>query len=169
MSKGDGGIFVNIIGNPPENSFDGVLLSLYKVTLWAASKRENLKGREKKTFNTASVAYDESTGKFYYGRNGGCMQNGCQRNPILFGQDGIGGILPSESFNNYPVGNCAEVDAINNALNDGAKLENLHLTTIHATKSKLGAPKQACLNCTMAFRGKIKENTTGWYDSRENL
>lgn len=163
MSKGTIDIFVNTIGTPPGDDDDSPLFSLYNVTMWAAEKRDNLSGRAKKTFNTASVAYDVTTGEYYYGRNGGCMQEGCQKNPILFGSDGVKGVLPDESYNNYPVGNCAEVDAINNALNNGAKLENLYLTTIHATKSKLGVPKQACQNCTVAFQGKIKGNTTGWY------
>lgn len=62
----------------------------------------------------------------------------------------------------YPVGNCAEVDAINQALNSGAKLENITIYTIHTTKGNVGRRKEACENCTFAFKGKIKKNHTGW-------
>lgn len=62
----------------------------------------------------------------------------------------------------YPVGNCAEVDAINQALNSGAKLENITIYTIHTTKGHVGRRKEACENCTFAFKGKIKKNHTGW-------
>ena len=65
--------------------------------------------------------------------------------------------------NAYEIGNCAEVHAINNALNDGAKLENLHLSTIHVTVSRFGELKVACENCTYAFKGKVAINYAGWW------
>lgn len=64
----------------------------------------------------------------------------------------------------YPVGNCAEADAINQALNAGARIENLHLTTIHTTKSQFGNYKESCENCRFAFKGKVKANYSGWKD-----
>ena len=136
------------------------------VVLWAqitASKLEAVSKRQRDKFNTASVVYDESTGKYFYGRNNGIEKSGAKKNPVLFGDDKHEGILPKESLNNYKVGNCAEVDAINNALNAGAKLENLHLSTIHTTTDSMGKTKQACKNCTYSFKGKVKRNYTGWY------
>ena len=109
--------------------------------------------------NTATVVYDERTGKYYYGRNGAPFEDGYIKNPTLFSKNGI---LPKESLNVYKVGNCAEVDAVNKALNDGAKLENLHMTTIHTTKYSFGKNKESCENCTAAFKNKIKQNYTGW-------
>ena len=135
------------------------------VVLWAkeqVSELEKKSNRQREKFNTASIAYDESTGKYYYGRNGGIEKNASPKNPILFGDSTHEGILPKESLNIYKIGNCAEVDAINNALNNGAKLENLHISTIHTTKDNMGKPKAACENCTYAFKGKVKRNYTGW-------
>ena len=60
------------------------------------------------------------------------MINKTKKNPILFGDSTHIGILPTSSLNKYPIGNCAEVDAINNALNAGSKLKDLHITTIHS-------------------------------------
>lgn len=71
--------------------------------------------------------------------------------------------MPEISFNRYAVGNCAEVDAVNNALNAGAKLENLYMSTIYTTKSSFGCLKSACENCTYTFKGKIIENFAGWF------
>ena len=84
------------------------------------------------------------------------------KTPILFGDSSQEGILPKKSLNQYEVGNCAEVHAINQSLNAGAKLENLHITTIHTTKGSMGKAKEACENCTFAFKGKVKHNNTGW-------
>ncbi len=71
------------------------------------------------------------------------------------------GLLPGISFNRYAVGNCAEVDAVNNALNAGAKLGNLYMSTIHTTKFSFGCLKSACENCTYTFKGKITGNFAG--------
>ena len=132
------------------------------VTAWAREKMNGLSGKAKKTFNTACVVYDESTGKYYYGRNGGYNEKGYVRNPILFGDETHEGYLPPVSLNKYPVGNCAEVDAINRALNDGADISHLHMMTIHATQRLFGVNKPSCENCTFAFRGRVRENYSGW-------
>ena len=136
-----------------------------KVKAWAKEKRNSLTGEAKKKFNTACIVYDEATGKCYYGINGGYKEEGYIKNPILFGDDYHPGILPQSPLNKYPVGNCAEVDAVNRALNDGASLSNLHMTTIHTTKKKFGEYKPSCANCIHTFKGRIKENYSGW----ENL
>lgn len=135
-----------------------------RVKTWAEKKRSELTGKSKKNFNTACVVYDSETGKYYYGRNGGYHEKDYIRNPILFGDDTHAGLLPKTSLNRYPVGNCAEVDAVNRALNDGAKLKNLHMTTIHVTKKQFGEYKPSCENCTHTFRGRIQENFSGWVD-----
>ena len=112
--------------------------------------------------NTACVVYDESTGKYYYGRNGGYNEQGYVRNPELFGDSSHKGLLPNASLNKYPVGNCAEVDAVNRALNDGSSIANLHMTTIYSTKGQFGKYKKSCENCIHAFFGKVKINYSGW-------
>lgn len=140
------------------------------VSNWASVKANELEEKSKRQrdkFTTASVVYDESTGKYYYGMNRGIQLDNAEKNPILFGDNEHKGLLPQKSLNQYSVGNCAEVHAINKALNAGAKLENLHVTTIHTTKASMGDAKRACENCTYAFKGKIKHNNTGWYKKGE--
>lgn len=170
MSKTLSGLFVGTIGdrnrNVTENHRYYATQIRRHVVLWAQKKVEELETvskRQREKFNTASVVFDESTGKYYYGRNKGIEKNGSIKNPILFGDNTHDGILPKHTLNDYVIGNCSEVDAINNALNAGAKLENLHLTTIHTTSGKMGQSKEACKNCTFSFKGRIKRNYTGWY------
>lgn len=161
MSKGYSGLFAGTKGcNPTDEEIKQ--LSRLSVIRWAKQTKGKLSGKAKKTFNTACVVYDEISGRFFYGRNGGYLQNGYIKNPLLFGDDKCKGILPETSLNKYPVGNCAEVDAVNNALNSGAELSHLHLTTIHVTKSSFGKYKESCENCTYAFRGRVKKNYSGW-------
>ena len=133
--------------------------SKQRVKDWAKKQFETLPNNIKKKMNTATVVYDEKTGKYYFGRNGATYEAGYEKNPKLFGKNGI---LPKKSLNQYKVGNCSEVDAINQALNAGANLKDLHMTTIHTTKSSFGKNKEACENCKEAFKGKIKQNYTGW-------
>lgn len=135
------------------------------VSSWTKKKADELSAVSKtkrSKFNTASTVYDEESGKYFYGRNRGIELSGSKKNPKLFGKDGV---LPKQSLNIYPVGNCSEVDAINNALNSGAKLENLTLLTVHTHKEGFGKPKIACENCTYAFKGKIKHNHSGWKEN----
>ena len=137
-----------------------------KVVDWAQKLAKELEAKSKNTrrdFNTATIAYDESTGKYYYGRNKGIFLDNPPRNPKLFGDESHPGILPKEALNRLILGNCAEVDAINKALNDGAELKNLHMTTIRTYTRRMGESKEACANCTAAFKGRIKRNYTGWH------
>lgn len=127
----------------------------------------NVSKRQRGRFNTACVAYDSVTGKYYYGRNKGINIEKIPKNSILFGDKVKDGILPKESLNQYEIGNCAEVDAINQALNDGAKLENISITTIHTTDNKFGELKPACENCTYTFKDKIFENYSGWIEGEK--
>lgn len=105
-----------------------------KVIEWAEDVAAHLTKTQREKFNTATVVFDETHS----------------------------GLLPPRSLNKYALGNCAEVDGINDALNDGAKLENLHIYTIHTTRGRMGEEKIACENCTYAFKGRIKRNNTGW-------
>ena len=135
------------------------------VTTWAestAKRLSNVSNRQRDKFNTATVVYDERTGKYYNGRNHGIEIDHDKKNPILFGDSTHEGLLPKKSLNNYPLGNCAEIHAINKALNDKANLSDLKMYTIHATKSSFGKAKPACKNCTYTLKGKVKKNYTGW-------
>jgi hypothetical protein len=58
--------------------------------------------------------------------------------------------MPDESQEDWPVGNCAEPKAINQALNDGARKRDLQVATIDV---KTGKPKPCCLNCKKTTRG----------------
>ncbi len=162
MGTGAGPGFGNTGGSRPSATIRAY--SRERVKEWAEKKRSELTGKTKKNFNTACVVYDSETGKYYYGRNGGYHEKDYVRNPQLFGDETHVGILPHTSLNIYPVGNCAEVDAVNRALNDGAKLSNLHMTTIHVTKKQFGDYKPACQNCTYSFKGRISENFSGWFE-----
>lgn len=130
-----------------------------EVSDWAEKQKESMSGKQKQKFNTACVAYDEITGKCYYGRNAGIPKSGESIHPDLQA------ILPKEKLCKYEIGNCAEVDAVNKALKDGAKFENLHITTIHANASaahSFGEYKPACPNCVATFKGRVKKNYSGW-------
>ena len=132
------------------------------VNRWASVELNRLSKTQQKKFNTACVVCDCTTGKRYYGRNNGIKINGDDKNPILFGNNGEGGILPAASLNHLEVGRCAEVAAVNKALNSGAKLENLYMMTVHTRPDMFGKPKEACKNCTYTFKGRVKENYAGW-------
>ena len=166
MSKTSSGLFSGTDGtrikNNPPNKTSIKDASHALVISWAKIKAKELHGKTKKNFNTAAVVYDEASGRYFYGRNGGYREENYKRNVLLFGDATHEGLLPKESLNMYPVGNCAEVDAVNRALNAGAKLENLHLTTIHTTKKQFGEYKPSCQNCTYTFKNRIKENYSGW-------
>ena len=113
-----------------------------EATNWANQQIDKLakqSNKKREKFTTASLAYDSESGKYFYGRNKGIEMKGDKKNPLLFSENGI---LPEKSLNNYPVGNCAEVDAINQALNSGAKLENITIYTIHTTKGNVGRRKE---------------------------
>lgn len=138
-----------------------------KVVSWAKATAEflsNKSKRQRENFKAACVAFDEATGNLYFGRNGGINKSASNvdKNDILFGKNGI---LPNKSLNGYPTPwNCAETDAINKALNAGAKLENIHIYTINTTKNDFGKDKKSCLNCKTAYKGRIKKNNTGWIE-----
>ncbi len=64
--------------------------------------------------------------------------------------------LVCQSLNKYPTSwNCAETDEINNAMHDGAKMQNLHIYTIDTSSERFGKDKSSCANCTRAYKGRI--------------
>ncbi len=112
--------------------------------------------------NTGSVVYDARTGEYFYGINKGIKLSSDGLN------DTLSNILPKESLNSYQSGNCAEVDAVNQALNNKANLNDLYIYTIDTTTDKMripsstfGKPKLACENCTYTFLGKVKDILSG--------
>ena len=98
--------------------------------------------------------------------NGGIKLHKSPKNVILFGDKNHEGILPKTSLNDFPPGNCSEVDAVNNALNFGVKLENLHVTTLDVKRKNIRSHsiigKYSCENCTATFKGRVKKNNTEW-------
>lgn len=163
MSKGISGKY---FGTKGARQFGGTSKQLHShVTSWAETTAKSLSEtsrRQRDKFNTATVVYDEKTGKYYNGRNHGIEIDHDKKNPILFGDSNHEGLLPKQSLNNYTLGNCAEIHAINKALNDNASLSDLKMYTIHTTKGAFGKAKPACKNCTYTLKGKIKKSYTGW-------
>lgn len=91
--------------------------------------------------NTVSVAYNTVTGEYFYGVNGGISNPNCI-NPEL------NMYLPATSTTNWTTYNCAEVNAVNNAMNNGSFMGDLQLYTIN-THNNL--PKPMCSNCEQTF------------------
>lgn len=165
MAKGNSGLFFRTKG---ENYLSGINPDNLKQKAFEYAEEISKKGLtlEKRFLNTTCVVYDEKTDRYYYGMNHGIELHSTPKNVILFGNEISEGILPKKSLNDYPIGNCAEVDAINNALNNGSRLENLHIATLDVRRKNIRAHKiigkRSCKNCSYAFKGRIKENYTGW-------
>lgn len=141
----------------------------HRVQNWARQKAEELSRtskRKRRDFNTSCIAYDITTGKTYYGRNAGVELSNALKNPLLFGSPEAPGLLPRTSLNHLKVGNCAEVDAVNQALNDGSRIGNLRIRTIYSDEKHFGQDKPACLNCTRTFKGRVKGNYSGWTNEK---
>ena len=62
--------------------------------------------------------------------------------------------LPESSLNQYRLGNCAEVDAVNQALNSGANASDLYLYTIN-TKNNVSKP--VCENWIYIFGDRVAD------------
>lgn len=97
-------------------------------------------------FNTATVAYDCRTGNYYYGMNQGMVLSGEAINPTLQTW------MPEQTLNKYPLGNCAEIDAINQALNAGACPQDIYMYTIN---TRTFAPKPMCENCMYTLLNRV--------------
>ena len=119
------------------------------VTQWARME-ESLanSNRQLDKFNTATVVYDARTGNYYYRMNRGVQLSGDMLNLSLESW------LPESSLNQYRLGNCAEVDAVNQALNSGANASDLYLYTIN-TKNNVSKPM--CENCIYIFGDRVAD------------
>lgn len=160
MSKSHSGLFRGTKGDRIARKPDPRILKK-AVVAWAEEvvrkMPKDVSKRERNSFNTACVVYDEETGKYYFGRNGGIAKS---KTPL---HHTIKELLPEKSLTNVPSpSNCAETDAINQALHDGARLENIHMYVIDTKPGSMGEEKKSCKNCTHAYKGRVSENYSGW-------
>ncbi|WP_020474801.1 RHS repeat-associated core domain-containing protein [Zavarzinella formosa] len=98
---------------------------------------------EKVPLCTAAVR-DKETGKIYLATSGEPALKQSEAHPDLG--------MPTDAKSKEPwaPGNCAEPKAMNAALNDGAKKENLQVASVNTNK---GTPKQCCRNCEKTTSG----------------
>ena len=94
-----------------------------------------------------SAAVDKTTGETFYGVSGKIANN---INPTLLQR------MPNPSLEKWPVANCAEFNAVNNALNAGSRIANLTVATIN---TKTGEAMAMCRNCVITIFGT--DVTTG--------
>ena len=165
MSKSDSHQFTGTMGQKIEQGMKPENLKKQLVS-WAeevvSRMHRSVSKRKRDKFNTACVVFDEMTGKLYFGRNGGIDKFGDTLHPTLKR------ILPKKSLNGLPTPwNCAEADAINQALRDGVELSHMRIYTISTRPLSMGKAKKSCENCTYAYKGKIKENYTRWIEYEE--
>lgn len=88
-----------------------------------------------------TAAIDTNTGDIYFGISG--MNNNPTRNmtnPQM--QEILNSV--NGSMTNYPLENCGEFNAINNALNNGVNIQNLRVYSIDRVSGNYKAP---CINC----------------------
>jgi len=90
---------------------------------------------------TTSAAVDARTGNIFFGESGTISNN---IHPILAER------MPDPSLEFWVVSNCAEFNAVNNALHAGANLSDLTVTTL---RIRTGAPMPRCLNCKITTDG----------------
>lgn len=88
-----------------------------------------------------TAAIDTNTGDIYYGISG--MNNNPTRNAI---NPQMQAILDSVdgTMTNYPLENCGEFNAINNALNNGVDINSLRVYSVDRVGGNYKAP---CINC----------------------
>jgi cytidine deaminase len=123
-------------------------MNLY-VSEWVQLQRQLANSNNQlRQFNTATIVYDKATGKYYYGANRGISISGVDIHPTLASK------LPASSTNNYALGNCAECDAVNQALKDGSQWNTLQMYTVGVNyNSGTIFPKPLCSNCEITFVG----------------
>lgn len=105
-----------------------------------------------------TVAIDGKTGKVYYGISGYkanptrklLSNNETEQHEILKKMINDFG----ESLTNYPIDNCGEFNAVNNALFDKANISDLHMYSVLISNNEYWPP---CANCQ------------GLYDSHVNF
>ena len=90
MGQDASGLFSGTRGsaNSPYHRDAKVMQS--RVKEWAIGEKERLgkkSERQKDQFNTATIVYDNESGRYFYGRNGGVFQENDLRNPQIFGEN----------------------------------------------------------------------------------
>ena len=100
----------------------------------AIERAKTLKSLTGKKPTMTAAALDIKTGQIYFGDSGVVSEN---INVILIEQ------MPKTSMTNWAVANCAEFNAVNNALNAGARINNLVVTTVRV---KTLAMERMCAN-----------------------
>jgi len=122
---------------------------------WWDDYKQQLSNRQMGKINKVCVAYDPTTGSYFFGVNKEYLGMGVD-DPL------ISSLWPKESLNYYPIGNCAENAAIYKAILAQAQLDNLYLCTIDLKASNFGEIVNACANCTHALHGVVADNLSGW-------
>jgi len=105
--------------------------------------------------NCVSVVYDTANDTYYYGRSSWNYAGG-DIHPDLQS------IAPSSSYYDWNTFNCAEMDAVNQALYDGAYLGDLQMYTSYYDTRDAAA---MCANCFETFSNGRVQNVyeTGYY------
>ena len=105
-------------------------------------RKQKEQGIIQKIPTMVSVAIDQKTGKKYYGKSGSRPEN---IHPILRRQ------MPKNSHELWPINNCAEFEAVNNALKGGVQnMKDLHIYTIRTANNQ---PEARCENCKITTKG----------------
>ncbi|MBD2499005.1 hypothetical protein H6G83_00010 [Anabaena azotica FACHB-119] len=97
---------------------------------------------KKKIPTATSAVVDVSTGKVYYATSGRPYPQTIH--PLLQAR------MPNPSLETWPVNNCAEFKAVNQALLDGAKITNLE---VHTVRTQTGEAFSRCANCQITTEG----------------
>lgn len=95
---------------------------------------------------TVTIIVDEATGKVYPGISGAVKS-------VEELEPAVRSLLPKESLEKWPVFQCADCDALNAAVKDGARLKDLHMYTVKIHK-KEGTIKamERCSNCKVTTK-----------------
>lgn len=146
-----GGFNDHLYARNPVREVDPLGLITAKEAAEAQAEIEAKKpGSQRPTCVTAVV--DKTTGKVYYGTPGEPALNMETAHPFI--KENASG-LPPEGIAKHgkPPGNCGEPKAVDAALKDGAKLENLEMHTVHVKGQKHKSPKCRCENCGVTTAG----------------
>jgi hypothetical protein len=105
----------------------------------------------------ASYRKADGTIETVFGRNGGIL-NIQKSYPTLSAEKGLG--LHNELANRLPIetrwpnsANCAECDAVNQALHNGARWEDIQIHTINITRDGKMSDVIRCEECQDIFKG----------------
>lgn len=108
--------------------------------LWSVHLRLTRSPRKMPT--AAAAAVDTRTNKVYYGRSGKPLP--LQKAQLLESRK------PQESLEPWRVENCAEYKAVNQALLDGARIQDLE---VHTVRNSNGLAFPRCSNCKITTEG----------------